>query len=176
MKKPNEYLPPIIKELEQIQIISDVEDEILQTQWEAVNMIIDDQWIETATQRGIKRREKILNVQPYSDATLEERRQRVLALWFSYIPYTYRTLKKILDMLCGEEKYTLELFPNIYTLKLEIELENKTVSTDIVNLVTEMIPANLIFIYNTNFEIKDLTVYVGTDLSAGSHDIIEAEQ
>lgn len=175
MKKVIEYLPPIFKALEQIQIISNIEDETLETQWKAVNMIIADQWIETATQRGISRREKILNIQPYPDDTLEQRRQRVLALWFSYIPYTYRTLKKILTMLCGEDGYVIELYPDIYTISLEINLDNKVVSADIVNLVLEMIPANLIFVYNANFELKDLDVYVGTDLSAGSHDIIDCE-
>lgn len=175
MKKTIEYLPPMFKDLEQIQIISDIEDETLQILWIAVNMIIADQWIETATQRGIARREKILHIQPYEDATLEERRQRVLALWFSYIPYTYRTLKRILTMLCGEDGYILELYPDIYTLKLEIKLDNKVVSADIVTLVLEMIPANMIFAYNANFKIKDLDMYVGTDLSAGSHDIIDCE-
>ncbi len=176
MKNLIEYLPPIFRNLEQIQIIYAIENKTLEEQWKAVNMIIADQWIETATQRGIARREKILNIQPYPDATLEQRRQRVLALWFSYIPYTYRTLKKILTMLCGEDGYILQLYPNIYTISLEIKLDDKVVSTDIVNLVLEMIPANLIFSYDAHFELKDLDVYVGTDLSAGSHDIIDCEQ
>lgn len=176
MKKYLDYLPDIIKNLEQIKQIANIEDKVLESERKTIEGIILDQWIETATERGIKRREKILNIYPYENSTLEQRRTRVLALWFSYIPYTYRTLLMILDMLCEIGMYTVELYPNIYLIKLSSKMTERNVSKDIINLVHKMIPANLVFEYNMNFEIKDLKFYVGVDLSTGSHDIIECEE
>lgn len=151
MKKYLDYLPPILNELAQIKIISVPEDEILQKQWQAVEVITNDQWISTMTERGIIRREKILNIKPYANDTLETRRARIFERWNENRPYTYRRLIQIFDMICGFDRYMIELIHNDYKLTIRlIEVKvgdyRKTLFYDLHSMAKRVVPANLIFI------------------------------
>ena len=52
----SKYLPPFVKETREFQILAKVESEILQEEREAKQNLENDQWIATATERGLKRR------------------------------------------------------------------------------------------------------------------------
>lgn len=176
MKPYLDYLPQVLAELEEIKEIAKAEDITLESEWENVNKIIADQWIEISTERGIIRREKMLGIQPFTDDTLETRRFRILTRWNEKLPYTYRVLIERLNSLCGVGGYELDLKPNLYSISIKIELTQKRMFNDVQDLSRRMIPANMILVvtlrYNQHFTLARLT---HGQLSAFTHEQLRNE-
>ncbi len=81
MTKIADLWPPIMQELREFQKIAEIENVFFEKLWQEIENIVDDQFIQTATEKGIARREKMLKVVPFADDTLETRRFRVQGLW-----------------------------------------------------------------------------------------------
>lgn len=143
MKQVQEYWPQILKEVREFKEIANAENPELELVWMAVNNLIDDQFIETATERGIERREKMLKIIPYADDDLESRRFRILAHWNDKLPYTYRILENKLNHLCGEGHYTMVLNSGDYSLDIKLELTRKRMFDEVSKLARQMVPANI---------------------------------
>ncbi|WP_053983798.1 putative phage tail protein [Niameybacter massiliensis] len=147
-----------IKEFESIGVVED--GEIKKVNDELSN-IINDQFIQTATEEGIARREKILNLIPFADDTLESRRFRVLSKWGDGLPYTYRSMIERLTQLCGEDGFSVQLNSNEYTMFVRVELTVKRMEDEARNLLRKMAPANLLITvelrYNQHKKLKRYT-------------------
>jgi hypothetical protein len=176
MKPYLDYLPQVLAELDEIKEIAKVEDITLEAEWRNVKNIISDQWIELSTERGIKRREQLLNIQPFADDTLETRRFRIMARWNEKLPYTYRVLVEKLDILCGRNCYEMVLKPNEYGLTIKIELTQKRKFNEVQALSRRMIPANMVLVvtlrYNQHFTLAGFT---HKQLSAYTHEQLRNE-
>ena len=101
--------PPIMQELDAFKKIAEIEDSIFEQLKQEIEGIVNDQFISTATEKGIARREMMLKISPFADDTLETRRFRVQGVWNDKLPYTYRVLLERLDSLCGPDGYVMEL-------------------------------------------------------------------
>lgn len=147
-----------IKEFESISVIED--DEIKKVNDELSNLI-NDQFIQTATVKGIARREKILSLTPFADDTLESRRFRVLSKWGDGLPYTYISMIERLTQLCGKDGFTVNLNSNEYTMLVRVELTVKRMEDEARNLLRKMAPANLLVTvelrYNQHRTLKKYT-------------------
>lgn len=144
MKQIEDYWPNILKDVREFKKIANAENPELRIIWEAVENLMNDQFIETATIRGVVRREKMLEITPYFDDDIESRRFRVLARWNDKLPYTYRILEKKLNQLCGQEHYTMTLNANDYWLDIKIELTRKRMFDEVDRLTRQMVPANIV--------------------------------
>lgn len=156
-----EYWPEILTKVREFGLIADAENAELDVLAQEIESILNDQFIETATERGIARREAILGIVPYGDDTLETRRFRVAGKWLNRLPYTYRTLQERLNALLGEDHYVIELHKEPYTLRVLIELTVKRQFDAVQDLLREVVPANLRLIvelrYNQHMTIGQLT-------------------
>ncbi|MBO8435138.1 MAG: DUF2313 domain-containing protein [Tyzzerella sp.] len=137
------YQPPIVKDYKEFKEISRVENEMLTDCWSWSNKVFLDQFIETLTDNGCKRWEKILNIQPKGTDTLEVRRFRIKSRINEDLPYTYKALLNVLDNLCGNG-YEVTLFNDEYRLKILIELTVKRMFDEVEKTVRRMLPANMI--------------------------------
>lgn len=135
--------PPLMQELTEFQRIAEIEDEAFAALSQEVSDIVDDQFIELATERGIARRERLLKISPFADDTLETRRFRVQGLWYDRLPYTYKTLTEKLDALCGQDGYEITLNAGAYSLHIRIELTRKRMFDEVVKITRQMVPANI---------------------------------
>lgn len=153
--------PPIMQELREFQKIAEIEDDFFEKLGQEIQNIVDDQFIQTATEKGIARREKMLKVAPFADDTLETRRFRVQGLWIDKLPYTYRALLERLDSLCGPDGYVIELNSGEYGLNIKIELTRKRMFDEIVKISRQMVPANIFVTvelrYNQHFTFANFT-------------------
>jgi hypothetical protein len=153
--------PPIMQELKEFQKIAEIEDVFIEKLWQEIENIVDDQFIQTATEKGIARREKMLNVSPFADDTLETRRFRVQGVWNDKLPYTYRVLLERLDSLCGPDGYVIELDAGQYSLNIKIELTKKRMFDEVVRITRQMVPANLVITvelrYNQHLTLANYT-------------------
>lgn len=153
--------PPIMQELEEFQKIAEIEEPFFEQLKQEIQNIVDDQFIQTATERGIARRERMLKISPFADDTIETRRFRVQGVWNDKLPYTYRVLLERLNSLCGPDGYVIELNPGEYSLKIKIELNKKRMFDEVVKITRQMVPANIAITvelrYNQHFTFANFT-------------------
>ena len=153
--------PPIMQELKEFQKIAEIEETFFNRLQQEIQNIVDDQFIQTATERGIARREKMLKISPFADDTLETRRFRVQGVWNDKLPYTYRVLLERLDSLCGPDGYVMELNAGEYSLNIKIELTRKRMFDEVVKISRQMVPANIVITvelrYNQHLTLANFT-------------------
>lgn len=161
MIKVQDYLPNVIKDYREFKNIAAAENPELQLLRDEIEFLLGDQFIATATERGIARRERILKITPFANDTIESRRFRVQALWDERLPYVYRVLISKLDSLCGENGYELTLNAGAYSLKIKIELTMKRMFDEVSKVTRQMVPANLVVVielrYNQHAILGDVT-------------------
>ncbi len=140
------YLPPFVKDTREFQTLSEIEGSILAEEKQAKEDLEADQWIVTATERGLKRRAKLLNIVREQNESLEDFRQRILFLWNHHKPYTYFHLLDWLEGICNKDNVTnvkVDMQYDLYYLHIEIRLIKKQLREEIIKTVRKMIPANI---------------------------------
>ena len=161
MTKIADLWPPIMQELREFQKISEIEDSLFEQLKQEIEGIVNDQFILTATENGVARRERMLKISPFADDTLETRRFRVQGVWNDKLPYTYRVLLERLDSLCGPDGYVMELNAGEYSLNIKIELTRERMFDEVVRITRQMVPANIVITvelrYNQHLTLANFT-------------------
>lgn len=169
----SEYYPSTVEELKQFIKIAEAENpEIIQI-WKESENVLNDQFIYTAGENGIKRWEKILKITPKGTDTFDDRRFIIISRLNEKLPYTFTILKNLLSNLCGENGFTAELIHNDYKLIVRIALSRKSNYNEVDSLLKRITPANLIIdlslMYNQHKILKPYThrklkIYTHRDL------------
>ena len=121
----------------------DAEQFVFEKGWTDAENVFDDQFIQNATENGVKRWEKILGITPKGTYTLDERKFNVLARMNEQLPYTMKQLHSSLTSLCGEEGYSLKLNADAYELTIKLALANENNIEAVEALLYKMLPANI---------------------------------
>lgn len=160
-RKLIDYLPGIIQELEEFKQIMTAEQKQVDDLWSFIYGILDEAFVNTAKDVGLKRWETILNITPLDTDTSEVRRMRIHARLLEDVPYTWNSFKQMLGGLCGEDGYTLELKSEEYTLIIKVALKSKELKNEVAKMAERVVPANLILDidlkYNTYELLKQIT-------------------
>ena len=150
-----------IQNIEEFKAIADAVDPEIINLTDEVKNLIDDQFIETATNKGIARREKLLKIQPFSDDTLDTRKFRVGVEWNNQVPYSYRQLEKKLSDLLGEDGYMMSRNLGNHKLTIKVNLGQKRMLQSVDNTVQNIAPCNLIITvelqYNRHIDLARFT-------------------
>lgn len=158
-RKLIDYLPPVLKSVSELVALYDAQQPEIEKAWSALRLIMDNQFIDTATEYGVTVWEKELNIIPSDTDTLEERKHRIKTAWVYGVVYTYNWLSKWLESFCGE---TTMFTINDYTLRVALP-----VSADYVRIIEDMrkyISANVLI--NPLILLTKIkgTYYIGTAL------------
>lgn len=137
-----DYLPPVLSEIDEVQHLARTENPEINLLWEAFERLMKDQFISEATETGIARWEKILNIHPSSDSTLEERRWEILNRTNMKIPYTMTMLKNKLNLMYGGN-VKIDLISDTYTLIVRIPTSEAKQLETVRNMLNVIVPANL---------------------------------
>ena len=130
-RKLIDYLPPVLQAvLEYVQITATQQPEF-ELAWDALNFVMDNQFIDTATEEGVAVWEKELNIVPLNTETLEERKQRIKTAWTYGVVYTYNWLVNWLKTSCGDTRRLPTV--NEYTLRAALP-----VSVDYIRILEDM--------------------------------------
>lgn len=130
-RKLIDYLPPVLQAvLEYVQITGAQQPEF-ELAWDALNLVMDNQFIDTATEEGVAVWEKELNIVPLNTETLEERKQRIKTAWTYGVVYTYNWLVNWLKTSCGDTRRLPTV--NEYTLRAALP-----VSVDYIRILEDM--------------------------------------
>lgn len=171
-----EYWIKELRKTKEFEALASLEDKELAVLEDLMQQAMDDQFIQTAQEAGIARREKVLSISPFADDTLESRRFKVQALWNSKLPYTYRILVEKLDNLCGDGNYVLQLDHGNYSLVIKIELKAKRMLDSVFGIVRAMIPANLVLTVELRYrQHQELRQYTHNQLSQWKHQELREE-
>lgn len=138
------YLPSFMQEYREIAAALNAENPEFDLMLRRAENALDNEYITTADEKGIKRFEKLLGILPEEDDTLESRREKVLALWFVSLPYTMRMLIKRLTLMCGADGFTVETDFEGYGISVITHFRVYSQLLQLRKLLGEMIPANMV--------------------------------
>lgn len=160
-----EYLPEFIREIKEIEVIMSAEENFLKNNDDnfnlAVKNIFKDQFINTATENGIKRYEDMLKIIAKETEEIDVRRFRLFVRFNEKLPYTVPKLKEQLALLCGEDGYRLEIDVINFNIIVRIELKSKKMIEEAGSMLERMVPLNMCvdldLWYNQHFKIGKFT-------------------
>lgn len=130
-RKLIDYLPPVLQSVMEFAAITGAQQPEIEAAWDALNLVMDNQFINTATEAGVTVWEKELNIVPLATDTLEDRKQRLKTAWTYGVVYTYNWLVNWLKTSCGESTHLPTI--NDYTLRVSLP-----VSVDYLHILDDM--------------------------------------
>lgn len=155
------YIPAILKEVRQYKALTHGEQVEIFNLFNEIEIALNNQFVQTSTEYGVERWEKILNITPKATHTLDERKFTILSRLAEELPFTVRMLEQILNKLCGDDGYWMEMNPDLYELVVKVALTAKNNFKDVGTLLNRVVPANMtIYLsikYNTWSIIKGFT-------------------
>jgi len=149
LSQPNRllsYLPEElydVREFEEIANASEPECDLLAN---AVQQLLDDQFVETSSESGIARREKMLGIQADKRVeSLEFRRQRIINRLSTKPPFTERFLQQRLDQLVGPGVAKVVVDVQNFHLYVTAKIDDAPVFKEVVHTVQQVKPANMVY-------------------------------
>lgn len=145
MSKINSYLPKVLQDIIEFQIVNsdlDVELGLLENYIKGINT---ETIVQTANIYGIEKWEKILGIIPDDTDSLETRRFRINNILTSKLPYTVRWLQKKLSEITGSTTgWTLNISNNDYTITIILSGLDTDLMLEVEKQLRNAIPANMV--------------------------------
>lgn len=137
-----EYLPAFIAEYREMKRIMEAENPEFQLIADEGERIKNNQFIISCDSSGISKFEKLLNITPYSEDSLDSRKFRVLSRWGGGESYTWETLLQKMNSLCDTD-FEVRGYWNQYELRITTHLDQQGQIKELENILDYMIPANI---------------------------------
>lgn len=157
----SKYYPDVIKDFREFVALASAENPEMSDLWSEIENTMNNQFIQDSDGTGIKKFEKLVDITPYATDTLEERKFRVMAKWNANIPYTERRFIEMLDNLCGEGGYTININRPDHSAIIKVALVSKKNVSAVEDLAERIVPAEMTLsvdlLYNTWGQVKSLT-------------------
>jgi hypothetical protein len=162
------YWPEVISKIREFQTIAVAEDPELFDLWQAVEKVATDQFIETSTEEGLSRYEKMIGAYPTLGDTLESRRLKVLSRWNNEIPYTWGSLQEKVALICGQDGFEMSLQNEDYKIILTTFLATYGALDELKVTTDRSVPANIVIeINNVLLEKQEAQIFQGSAISTG---------
>lgn len=158
------YLPEFISSIKEFQELDKVCSAEIDKLREKLYQLQQNQFIETASEEGLKRHEQMLNIAPVNDTDM--RRFNILNKYNSTIPFTIAWLRNTLNTTVGREEFLMALDHSTYTLTISIVKSKEQLIESLKRDLRKRIPANLVLTINVLSAIESET-YIGFYLQTG---------
>lgn len=151
-----EHLPSFLKNFRELDKLLEAETPEFQLLVENELKLLNNLFILTADEEGLKRFEALLHLYPAEDDTLETRRNNVLTKWYTKDIYTMKTLRNRLEMLQGNSNIDL-IWDDVDKLLLHVitRLESKGQVDTLVGILEGMLPMNIAYQSENRLEITE---------------------
>lgn len=144
-RKLLDYLPPVLREVMEFQAINEANEPEISLAWDALSLVMANQFLDTADSTGLSVWERELKIYPKDTDTLETRRARIKAMWNLELPYTLPWLKNWLAGLCGPNGHSVSL--QDYTLDIQLDYtvlpEADRLAGEILDMLLTVRPENI---------------------------------
>lgn len=135
--------PSVITNIKEIKTIYEKNEKQGKKLREDIKKIETNLSLDTATEELIAEWEQILKIKKSDLDTLEDRRFRVKSRKRQKIPYTYRTLKRKLNEMCGIGGYELQVNIDEQEVICYVSLERKILLKEVNRLLEDIVPLNM---------------------------------
>ena len=139
------YLPPVLREVLEFQAINEANEPEISLAWDALALILANQFLDTADHNGVSVWEKELRILPKDTDTLEVRKARIKAMWNLELPYTVPWLKNWLTGICGPtgHKETISDYSIHIQLDCSALIDVRSQATEILEMLLAVRPSNM---------------------------------
>ncbi|MBU3193456.1 putative phage tail protein [Clostridium algidicarnis] len=166
-KKLIEFLPPEITEIREFEEITSTEDIELELLEKGQQRILHENFIDSATDYGIKHKEKLFKIRADpSTESLDFRKLRLKNRKMDKMPITHRALEQKLKVLFGEGNYIIGVLNNEYVLKIEVNTFDWNMFYEIADNFRYIIPCNMI-LKSTLAQKISSKLYIGACTTIG---------
>ena len=138
-RKLLDYLPPALRGVLEYQAINAANEPEITAAWDALALVLANQFLDTATANGVSMWEREMNIRPKDTDTLEERKQRLKAAWAYGAVYTYNWLVDWLQTSSSGEYRP----PTVDGYTLKVEFSAKADHLYLLASLRKYIPANM---------------------------------
>ena len=161
-----EGLPPYLRQFREMEKLLEAERPEVQALVHNTLYLLDNLFIETAEDMGLKRFEKLVQIYPSPNDTIETRRKNVLAAWYSYDLYTLYNLKKRIEMLQGNQHHSISWDEtDNFTLHLIVDLSQDGQIDYLYKMLEIMLPANISYTVENRIVMEStLTLNYGVEV------------
>ncbi|MFB0840949.1 putative phage tail protein [Paenibacillus oleatilyticus] len=151
MSKLMGYLPRIFHEIKEMKELTQTEEKEVETVAQAVQQFLDNQFVKTAQEWAIRRREEMIGIRadPTTE-TLEFRRDRLINRYSTLPPFTIRYLQSRLDSLIGPGVAKVEVDEQNFVLKITMSVPDAAYFKEIEHTVQIVKPVNLVYNQGTS--------------------------
>ncbi len=161
------YLPEYLQDIREYKEICSSENIELEQLEKRIEDVINEVNVQTASNYGLSRYEKIFNI-VNTTTDIEERRFKVRSKLINQLPFNMKWLDNKLKNLVGEGNYKFTLDTDNYKITVQIS----HIFPDVVDVMTrdlsEQLPANLIIIVNL-FRTEMAKLYYGGIIHIGKN-------
>ena len=141
------YMPDFLKDVREFKIISNLEDEELEKLKMQIDNILKEIIVNTSKDYGLKRYEKIYNINVISD-DIDVRRFNIISKINNKAPFTYKWLDNKLKQLVGENNYRINIEYDNYKVVISIVYLFGDIVNNLQQDLRSQIPANLLIQIN----------------------------
>lgn len=159
-RKLIDYLPPVLRSVYEYKHITNAQQPEIEAAWDAAQMVLDNQFIDTADEAGVAVWEKELDITPLDNESLEARKHRIKAAWAYTTVYTYKWLVEWIRSSCGNRVAQPTVDGYVLTATLPIGVDYKRILQD----MRRYISANVLINPRLLMSETRLNQYVGTAL------------
>ena len=144
-RKLIDYLPPVLREVSDFQEINTANEPEISLAWDALALVLANQFLDSATEWGVRSWEQDAGICPKDTDTLETRKIRLKAKWGMQPPYTLPWLRNWLTSICGPTGYDAEVDAYTITVKLDATTlpDADQLSDEILALLMAIRPSNI---------------------------------
>lgn len=170
-RKLIDYLPPVLQSVMEFTAITDAQQPEIEAAWDALDCVMNNQFIDTATEAGVIMWEKELNIIPLTTDTLDDRKQRIKTAWTYGVVYTYNWLKQWLKIYGKDNS-----LPTIDGYVLHAFLSIKTDYISTINNIRRYVPSNIIIEPLIRLTSARIQHFAGSALRIGMKQTMQSDQ
>lgn len=138
------YWIPELRKIPEFRELAKVWDIEFKRLYGCTQKTLDDTFIDTSSEDGINRLEKIAGIYPDEGDSLEHRRTRLYSYWNDRKPYTEEELYNRLRTLCGSSNFEINSDYRKFFLQIITHVGGTGVMEEIEYMLDYFIPSNLI--------------------------------
>lgn len=153
-RKLIDYLPPVLHDIVEFKEITEVQQSEIKKAWDALEFVLNNQFIDTASAEGIAVWEKELGILSSSAEPFYVRKERIKSRWLNQEAYTLKTLISRLNILCGEDNFTVDTHFDKYLIESNTHLDKLGQVSELKNLFDDVIPCNIVVVSKNTIECK----------------------
>lgn len=159
------YLPEYLQDIREYKEICSSENIELEQLEKRIEDVINEVNVQTASNYGLSRYEKIFNI-VNTTTDVEERRFKVRSKLINQLPFNMKWLENKLRNLVGVDNYKIVLDANNYQITIQISHVFPDVAEVLINDFSKQFPANLVIVINL-FQTEIAQLYVGATVHVG---------